>query len=144
MSACANDNATPGVVIRVEDHHVWVEARKAGCGQCAGQTACGSGLLGLRGQSRQYRLTNTINARVGDAVMLTVADGEVLTGALWAYAMPLGLGLLGAALAATLGGGDGYAALALLAGISAGWLLLRLRSGSGEPATAITLQFAPD
>lgn len=140
MTSCANANETRGVVTRVEDGHVWIEVSQAGCGQCAGEGACGSGLLGLRARPRAYRLPNTLDARVGDAVMVSVAHGDVLKGALLAYAMPLALGLLAAAAATRLGGGDWQAAVGLLAGIGAGWLLLRLLPRAREPGATIALQ----
>ena len=139
MSGCANANETSAVVRRIEDGHAWVEVQQANCGQCAGQGGCGSGMLGLRSRPREYRILNTPGVRVGDTVMLSVEGGSVLRGALLAYALPLGLGLLGAAATTALGGGDWQAAGGLFAGIGIGWFLLRFMSGR-EPGTTISIK----
>lgn len=141
MNACANDNASSGIVTRVESGYAWVElAPSAGCGQCSGHGACGSGLLGLRAARRQVRVANVHGARTGDMVEITVASGSVLKSALLAYAMPLALGIAGAAVATMQGGGDGAAAAGLFGGLIAGGLLLRLLRDRREPAAALALQ----
>jgi positive regulator of sigma E activity len=84
MSACASANEASGVVVRIENDLAWIEVDRQGCGQCTGKTACGTGLLGLQGQARQYCLPNSIGAQVGDGVLVSVPSGSVLKGALLA------------------------------------------------------------
>jgi len=134
-------NVSTGVVTRVEGDYVWVDVGAgAGCGNCKSQGGCGSGLLGLAAPSRQHRLFNSIGARAGDAVTLSMPDGGVLKAAVLAYLLPLGLGLAGAAGGMWAGGGDGPALVGLIAGLGGGWLLLRRFTRQREPWPQIALQ----
>jgi sigma-E factor negative regulatory protein RseC len=109
------------VVARLDGEHAWLEVcRPSACGNCASAGTCGSGHGG-----RLQRVRNTIGARVGDAVIVTVADGAVLKAALWSYLMPLLLGLAGAAVGAALAG-DAGALIGLVGGLTAGTVLLRV------------------
>lgn len=133
-------NVSNGVVTRVEGDYAWVEIGAApGCGSCKSQGGCGSGLLGLSAPSRQHRLFNSVNARPGDTVSVSMPDGGVLKAALLAYLLPLALGIGGAAAGMWLGGGDGHALSGLVAGLGGGWLLLR-RLTRREPWPQIALQ----
>lgn len=140
MSTCAAANQASGVVVRVDNGLAWIEVDRQSCGQCSGKTACGSGLLGLQGRTRRYCLPNAIGARVGDGVLVALPGGSVLKGALLAYAMPLGCGLGGALWATLAGAGDLVAAAALLAGLGAGWLFLRVLPASREPVAQMALK----
>lgn len=137
---CTAANETSGVVVRVENDLAWIEVDRQSCGQCSGKTACGSGLLGLQGQARRYCLPNTIGARVGDGVMISLPTGSVLKSAMLAYAMPLGCGMGGAALATLTGAGDLLVAMALMAGVGIGWLILYVLRPSREPAAQLALK----
>lgn len=140
MSTCVAANEAAGVVVRIENDHAWIEVDRQGCGQCSGKTACGSGLLGLHGQSRRYCLPNDIGARVGDGVVVSLPTGSVLKSALLAYAMPLTCGLGGALLTTQAGGGDLLAAAALVAGIGGGWLFLHGMRSSREPLARMSFK----
>jgi len=134
-------NLSAGVVTRVEGDYAWVEiGAGGGCGNCKSQGGCGSGLLGLSAPSRQHRLLNTVGARPGDAVTVSLPDGGVLKAALLAYLLPLALGIGGAAAGMWLGGSDGHALSGLVVGLGGGWLLLRRLTRQREPWQQIALQ----
>lgn len=140
-SMTGDANVSTGIVTRVEGDHAWVEIGSgSGCGSCKSQGACGSGLLGLAAPSRQHRLLNTIGARPGDTVTVSMAQGGVLKAAALAYLLPLGLGIAGAAGGLWLGGGDGHALVGLALGLGGGWLLLRWLSRQREPWLQMGLQ----
>lgn len=101
-------------------------ARTSGCGRCHEEGGCGGVMGGTSAcATRQYRVPNTIQARVGDVVMLCVPEGVVLKAALTSYGVCALLTIGGAALATASGGGDGLAVVGALAGLSLGLLLLR-------------------
>lgn len=144
MNSCdmkAAANVSTGIVTRVEGDYAWVEiGTSSGCGSCKSQGSCGSGLLGIQAPSRQHRLLNTVGARPGDAVTVSMPEGGVLKAAVLAYLLPLGLGIAGAAGGLWAGGGDGHALVGLIAGLGGGWLLLRRFSLQREPWPQIALQ----
>ncbi|MDP2810344.1 MAG: SoxR reducing system RseC family protein [Rhodocyclaceae bacterium] len=134
-------NVSTGVVTRIEGDYAWVDiGAGAGCGSCKSQGGCGSGLLGIKAPSRQHRLFNSIGARTGDAVTVSLPEGGVLKAALLAYLLPLALGIAGAAAGMWLGGSDGHALAGLFAGLGGGWLLLRQVMRRREPGSTILLQ----
>lgn len=109
------------VVARLEGEHAWLEVcRPSACGNCASAAACGTG----QGK-RLQRVRNTIGARVGDSVIVTVADGAILKAALWSYLMPLLLALVGAGVGAALADDSG-ALIGLVVGLVAGTVALRV------------------
>lgn len=144
-------NETGGVVVRVEGERAWVRAEGAGnaCGACARRDGCatagaGSVLDGTLGRSGQLLcLPNTIHARPGDAVVIRAADGMVLRAVGLAYALPLLLAIGGALLVLRLFASEAGALLGMLAGLLAGFAILRRRgldSGRGEPILSIAFK----
>ena len=114
------------VGVALAGRELWVEVseRAPSCGNCKTADACQTGLLGLGTGPRRYRLENSIGARVGEHVQLTVADGTVWRAALLSYVLPLLLAIGGAAIG-QFAAGDGGAVLGTLAGLGCGLLLLR-------------------
>lgn len=126
------------MVVRLEGGDAWLEIldRPSGCGKCDSAGSCGA-------ESRLQRVPNSIGARVGDRVLVSVADGAVMKAAALAYLMPLALALFGAVVGAGLGG-DGTAVAGALAGLGIGWLVLR-RTGkrigcSREPLMTLRIK----
>jgi sigma-E factor negative regulatory protein RseC len=129
---------TRAVVVQVEGQRAFVQASQSGgCGQCSGK-GCGTAKLSqlFCSQLRQFQVDNPINARVGDQVVVSVADGTVLRGIGLVYLLPLLLLAVGAALgnvaAPELDQRDGYAAAGAFVGLACGfvlskWLAVRLR-----------------
>ena len=115
-----------------------------GCGQCSGK-GCGAGKLSqlFCSKPRQFKVENAINARVGDEVMVSVAEGAVLRGIGVVYLLPLVLLFACAALAGSwavdVSSRDGYAALGALFGLVVGfyiakWLSLRQAHKQYQPS----------
>jgi sigma-E factor negative regulatory protein RseC len=118
-----------GVVVTVDGDFAWVETRRASaCGSCSSGAACGTSVLAkvLGQKPNQVRVRNTRAAQVGDRVLLGVQEQALVRGSLWLYLMPLGLMFAAALGYEALAGqwwpaGDGYTALAGLAGLALGF-----------------------
>lgn len=132
---------TEALVVGVEGDHALLEVTgAAGCGSCEKAAGCG---LGDKRAPRRQRVRNDAGARVGDTVVLGVPEGAVLKAALRAYIFPLALSLVGVSSGLTLGG-DALAAVGGLAGLGAGWLVMRKtgRAASGEPLLTMRVKHA--
>ena len=121
------------IVVQVEGAEAIVEAtRSGGCGHCDSKQGCGSGKLSqlFCSQPRRFRVRNGINARIGEEVQVSLADGVLLRSALVMYFLPLLLALGGGGLgtwaADSAADADMYAALGAAVGLAAGFLLIRL------------------
>ena len=137
-----------GVVTRIEGQYAMVEVKpvSGGCGRCHEVGGCGSNLINesLRPQKLNiYRLPNRIDAKVGDAVMISVPEGAVLRAALLAYLLPLLFLIVGAALG-TAAGSDRDALIGAGAGLVGGLLVLRLVQArlAGGSASLLSMRFA--
>lgn len=128
-------------VVEVEGDLAWVESgARSGCGGCAARQGCGTGALGqwLRRRARAVPAVNPVGARVGERVVIGLAEEALLRGSLLVYLSPLlgmlGLGLLGERLALIWGGGgaEPLAMLGGLVGLVAGLVWARSRSASRE------------
>ncbi|MCG6901023.1 MAG: SoxR reducing system RseC family protein [Gammaproteobacteria bacterium] len=90
-----------GQVVAVQGEFAWIESeRTSTCGSCAVRKGCGtSAIAQVLGQRRvRLRVLNRIHARVGDNVVIGIAESGVVRGSLAVYAAPL-LGLFSGALA---------------------------------------------
>ena len=121
-----------GRVLRVDGAYAEVEVQpvSGGCGRCHEEGGCGSNLLNesLRPRHRSiYRLFNTIHAKVGDAVIINIAEGAVLRAALWAYLFPALLMIVGTALGKWSAevGDESWPLLGAVMGLLLGVLALR-------------------
>lgn len=119
--------------MRVEGRDAIVEAvQSGGCGHCDSAKGCGSGKLSqlFCAEPRRFRVRNDIEARIGEEVQVSVADGVLLKSALVMYFVPLlsalGGGALGGSLAAADAAQDLYAATGAALGLLLGFLLIRL------------------
>lgn len=117
------------VVTRIEGKHAYVEVSGAGqgCGRCHESDGCQSGILTrlFRQETREYRIRNTIGARPGERVIVSVAAGTTLRAALLAYLVPVTLLLCGAFAGTALSGAadaDSGALLGALSGLALGWV----------------------
>ena len=117
-----------GQVVGLEDGFAWVEAeRSSACGGCAEQQGCGTSAiaryLGRRGV--RIRVLNTVDARVGDRVVIGIAESSLVRGSLAVYAVPLVTLFAGALAGNALGAAllDRSAELAGIGGAMAGLAL---------------------
>ncbi len=126
------------VVMRLEGDHAWLDVNAAsGCSTCT-QGGCAG-----RARRPLQRVRNTIGARVGQSVIVSVPEGAVLRATLWSYGLPLMLMLLGAASGLTLAG-DAGAAAGTVAGLLSSVVALRFvdrRAGRArEPLVSMRLK----
>ncbi len=127
------------VVARLEGEHAWLEVCKpADCENCDSADGCGLG----RGK-RLQRVRNTIGARVGDIVVVSVPDGAVLKAVLFSYLMPLAMALTCASIG--MGLAEDFGALVgLVLGLVLGVAVLRAansRLAAGrEPLLAMRIK----
>lgn len=107
------------IVTRLEGGYAWLEIldRPSGCGKCESAGSCG-------GSGSFQRVPNAVGARVGDHVLVGVADGAILTAAVVSYAVPLAT-TLGGAIAGGGLGGEVVAVAGAVLGLLIGWLSLR-------------------
>ncbi|MGO8755468.1 MAG: SoxR reducing system RseC family protein [Gallionellaceae bacterium] len=122
---------THAIVVKLDGTEAIVESTESGgCGQCSNINGCGNGELSKMfcAGPREFRVPNGIGAQVGDEVEVSVADGALLRSAFIAYIFPLLLMFAGGSLGTILAGAhtqDKYAAIGALAGLLAGFVLIR-------------------
>jgi len=93
-----------GQVVDVEGDFAWIESeRQSTCGNCSARKGCGTGVIAkVLGRKRmRLRVVNKVGARIGDHVVIGIAESGVVRGSLAVYAMPLA-GLFAGALAGQL------------------------------------------
>src|SRR5487761_2563524 len=127
---------TRAIVVQTDKQFTLVQASGGnGCAACEGK-GCGSGKLTqlFCNKPRQFKVDNTINARVGDEVVVSVPEGAVLRGIGLVYLLPLVLLFAGAALGSAFATHAAYRDASEAAGglsglaagfVSAKWLSLR-------------------
>lgn len=122
-----------GQVVEVQGEFAWIESeRSSTCGGCSMRSGCGTAALAkVLGQRRvRLRVLNHVNARVGDTVVVGIAESGLVRGSLAVYVVPLAAFLGGALAGQVLGnyvvaGGSELAAICgAVAGLVAGlaWL----------------------
>lgn len=114
-------------VIDVGPQGAWVRAvESSGCGTCGGH-GCSTRRLAeiFQRRPRGFLVESTLPLAPGERVVVGIAPGSVLTGALRAYGLPLATMLGGALLAQSVMPGDGPATAGLVAGGVLGWSLAR-------------------
>lgn len=113
--------------------YAWVEIqRRSACGSCHASEGCGTATLAKMWSGRQVRTRaiSDVPLRPGDEVIVGLADGVLLRGALLAYLLPLALMLAGALLgeAAFAGAGEEPVILLGALGLGLGFLAVRVSS----------------
>lgn len=117
-----------GQVIDVQGEFAWVESeRRSSCGGCASREGCGTGVIARAFGNRAVTLKvlNHIDARIGDRVVIGIAETGLVRGALAVYALPLVTLFSGAMCGHLLANGSDLAAITgAAAGLAAGlaWL----------------------
>jgi sigma-E factor negative regulatory protein RseC len=126
---------TRAIVIRLEGRDALVESTQGGgCGNCDSEGGCGSGKLSqlFCSEPRRFRVRNEGNAQVGSLVDVVVPEGVLLNSALLMYIVPLLMLLFGAMVGSKLtpdvAGVDAYSAMGALAGLAAGFFLVKFIS----------------
>lgn len=88
-----------GLVTRIENDIAWVNTQaKLACSSCRVESTCGNGILEkyLAGKLFISKLKNTLNASVGDQVIISIPKARVTKASMIAYMIPLCLLMFGA------------------------------------------------
>ena len=138
--ACAPAGAQEGIVrvVAVEADCAWLEPEQGtSCGGCASAAACGAkgiGTLASRLEARRFAIGRASargagfdlpDLRVGDRLVVAIDDRSLLQAAGLAYALPLAAALTAAIVAQEMSGSDGMALLAAVAGLAAGFGVMK-------------------
>ena len=122
---------TRAIIMQLEGPYAVVKAsRPNGCELCQGK-GCGASKLSqlFCNTPRQLKVDNSINACIGDEVVISVAEGAILRGIGMAYILPLLLLVMGAMLgsmgAESAGQRDGYAAIGAVLGLAGGFVIAK-------------------
>ena len=89
-------------VIAIENNQLLLEAEtRAACNACAVKQGCGTSVLSkwVGRKFTRFQVPNTVNARVGDEVVVGLAEEAMLKGSVLVYLLPL-LVMIGSALLA--------------------------------------------
>jgi sigma-E factor negative regulatory protein RseC len=89
-------------VVAIENDQLLLEAEtRAACSSCAARQGCGTSVLSkwVGRKFTRFQATNTVNARVGDEVVVGLAEEAMLRGSVFVYLLPL-LAMIGFALLA--------------------------------------------
>ena len=89
-------------VIAIENNQLLLEAEtRAACNACAAKQGCGTSVLSkwIGRKFTRFQVPNTVNARVGDQVVVGLAEEAMLKGSVFVYLLPL-LAMIGSALLA--------------------------------------------
>lgn len=121
------------VVMEAGDNYAWLEIqRRLACGSCGASDGCGTAALAtvLGGRRTRVRVVSKWPLRAGDEVIVGLADGVLLRGALLVYLLPLALLLAGALLGEVAFAGAGEEPVVLLGiiGLGVGFLGVRILS----------------
>ncbi len=89
-------------VVAIENNQLLLEAEtRAACNACAAKQGCGTSVLAkwVGRKFTRFQAPNTVNARVGDEVVVGLAEEAMLKGSVFVYLLPL-LAMIGFALLA--------------------------------------------
>ena len=88
------------VVVKIENHQVWVESgQNSGCGGCRQQASCTTSALGSVLKKKPVPVDCGIPLKIGDAVMVAIDESLLLRATLVLYLLPLIALFTGAGLA---------------------------------------------
>lgn len=121
------------IVVEIGHGHAWLEIqRQSACGGCHASDGCGTAALAKiwNGKRMRIRALADLPLRPGDEVVVGMADGVLLRGALLAYLLPLALLFAGAILGETAfaSAGEELVVLSGVLGLGLGFLAVRVLS----------------
>ena len=79
-------------VIDIEGDQLLLEAKTtSACGRCAAKQGCGTSVLSkwIGRKFTRFQVQNTINAHVGDEVVVGLSEEAMLRGSVYIYLLPL-------------------------------------------------------
>lgn len=133
-------------VIAIDDDNLLLEAEtRATCSACVARQGCGTGVLSkwVGRKFTRFQAPNTVNAQVGDEVVVGLAEEAMLKGSVFVYLLPL-LAMIGFALladslvAADVGSRDLLVLVAAVAGFALMLVASRLFLSSGSNKSKLT------
>lgn len=78
------------VVVKTENHQVWVESRQSGaCAGCRQKSSCSTSAIGSAVGKKAVAVDSPINLHVGDEVIVAIDESMVLKASLLLYLLPL-------------------------------------------------------
>jgi sigma-E factor negative regulatory protein RseC len=78
------------VVVKTENHQVWVESRQSGvCAGCRQKASCSTSAIGSVVGKKAVAVDSPINLHVGDEVIVAIDEALVLKASLLLYLLPL-------------------------------------------------------
>lgn len=116
-------------VIAVRDDQLLLEAQtKTACNACAAKQGCGTSVLSrwVGRKFTRFQAPNTVNAVVGDEVVVGLAETAMLKGSVFVYLMPLLAMIVCAVIADWLIAADAAARDLLVIGAAVGGFALML------------------
>ncbi len=123
------------VVVKIENHQVWVESEgNSACGGCQQKTSCTTNALGNVLKKKSVPVDSEIQLQTGDKVMIAIDENLLLRASLLLYLLPLvalftGAGIADWLLADTLPSADFWIAVSALSSILFSlWLINKAQS----------------
>jgi sigma-E factor negative regulatory protein RseC len=78
------------VVVKIENHQVWVEAgQNSACGGCQQKASCTTNALGNVLKKKSVPVDSDIQLKTGDEVMVAIDESLLLRASLLLYMVPL-------------------------------------------------------
>jgi len=78
------------VVVKIENHQVWVESGQAGaCGGCLQKASCTTNALGSVLKKKSVPVDSDIQLKTGDKVIVAIDENLLLRASLLLYLVPL-------------------------------------------------------
>lgn len=111
------------VTQRINENVTLEIERRTACGLCGQKRGCGNATWGklLGHKASQFIAKNSIDANVGDSVVVGIEESAVLSSVFYLYIVPLLTMFIGAVLADTLLDNEFYVMLAALLGLVLGF-----------------------
>ena len=122
------------VVVKIENHQVWVESgQNSACGGCQQKASCSSNALDSVLKKKSVPVDSDIQLKTGDQVMVAIDENLLLRASLLLYLLPLIALFTGAGIADWLLDNSLYADLwiagsALLSFLFSLWLINKAQS----------------
>jgi len=101
--------------------------RKTACGICGKTRGCGNAIWGkvFAHKGTSFKAKNTVNARVGQSVIVGIDEAAVMKTALLLYLVPLVMMFIGTILISQLHTSDAAAMIGAVAGLILGYLWVK-------------------
>jgi len=112
------------VVVKIENHQVWVESGQASaCGGCQQKASCSASALDSIFKKRSVPVDNDIPLKLGDTVIVAIDENLLLRASLMLYFLPMIALFIGAGVADGLLDDHAYADLWIAGSAVFGFLL---------------------